>query len=304
MARMTPHQDRIRGCLLGLAVGDAVGAAVEFLPRGSFQPLTDMVGGGPFRLQPGQWTDDTSMALCLAESLVACGFDLGDQIERYCRWFEQGYWSSTGHCFDIGNTTREALHRYRATGDIVAGSTDPRSAGNGCIMRLAPVPMYFAADEAGAAEHAARSCVTTHGALECVESARVLARALVRGLNGASKSGILSAAADDLLTSPRIAALASGECLLKPESDIRGSGYVVDCLEAAMWCFANTDSFEAAVLRAANLGDDADTTAAVCGQIAGAFYGEAGIPSRWLARLHQVEAIRHLADCLAEARAR
>src|SRR6201986_42580 len=103
---MNTLRDRFRGCLVGLAVGDAVGTTVEFCPRGSFPPVTGITGGGPFKLSPGQWTDDTSMALCLASSLIDVGFDLRDQIDRYCGWFEDGYWSSTDRCFDIGITTR------------------------------------------------------------------------------------------------------------------------------------------------------------------------------------------------------
>jgi len=145
---------RTRGCLLGLAVGDAVGTTVEFHPRGSFAPVTDMVGGGTFGLRPGQWTDDTSMALCLATSRVECGgFDAGDQMERYCRWYEEGYLSSTGRCFDIGNTVRSALERFRQDGDPNAGSRNPRSAGDGCIMRLAPVPIFFFPDLEAAEHH-------------------------------------------------------------------------------------------------------------------------------------------------------
>src|SRR5512143_1568103 len=123
---MTATLDRFRGCLLGLAVGDAVGTTVEFMPRGSFRPLTDMVGGGPFHLKPGQWTDDTSMALCLATSLVECrGFDARDQIERYWDWYQNGSLSSTGRCFDIGNATLQALQHYKETGEPFSGSTDP-----------------------------------------------------------------------------------------------------------------------------------------------------------------------------------
>ena len=149
--------ERFRGCLLGLAAGDAVGTTVEFKPRGTFAAVTDMTGGGPFRLAPGQWTDDTSMALCLASSLVELRrFDARDQMIRYCRWQSDGYMSSTGACFDIGTTTARALARFRDTGDPFAGSTDPESAGNGCIMRLAPVAMFFFPDEAEAIEHASR----------------------------------------------------------------------------------------------------------------------------------------------------
>ncbi|HEY9659275.1 MAG TPA: ADP-ribosylglycohydrolase family protein, partial [Allocoleopsis sp.] len=132
--------ERFRGCLLGLAAGDAVGTTVEFQRRGSFSPVTDMVGGGPFRLQPGQWTDDTSMALCLATSLVEVGaFDAIDQMNRYCNWYQNGYLSSTGDCFDIGNTVRQALHQYKTSGNPFSGSTHANSAGNGCLMRLAPI---------------------------------------------------------------------------------------------------------------------------------------------------------------------
>src|SRR5262245_49481141 len=123
------HKSRFRGCLLGLACGDAVGTTVEFTRPGSFPPLEDMVGGGPFRLKPGEWTDDTAMALCLATSLTEKGaFDPLDQMQRYVRWWRQGYLSCTGSCFDIGNTVRAALQRFETTGEPYCGSTDPRSA--------------------------------------------------------------------------------------------------------------------------------------------------------------------------------
>lgn len=130
---------RAQGALVGLAAGDALGTTNEFQPPGTFEPLVDMVGGGPFGLRAGQWTDDTSMALCLAESLLKCsGFDPYDQLRRYVRWYRQGHHSSTGGCFDIGNTVRGALHRFERTGDAWCGSTDPQTAGNGSLMRLAP----------------------------------------------------------------------------------------------------------------------------------------------------------------------
>ena len=133
------HLNRHRGCLLGLATGDALGATLEFQAPGSFEPIHDMLGGGPFGLAPGQWTDDTSMALCLAESLLKSdGFDAADQMRRYLRWYRGGYLSSTGTCFDIGDTCRAALEQFEETDEPFAGSTDPQSAGNGSIMRLAP----------------------------------------------------------------------------------------------------------------------------------------------------------------------
>jgi ADP-ribosyl-[dinitrogen reductase] hydrolase len=128
-------RNRYHGALLGLAAGDALGTTLEFKSPGTFRPLTDMVGGGPFNLQPGQWTDDTSMALCLAESLVRChGFDPKDQMECYCRWWQDGYLSCTGRCFDIGCTVSAALSKYTETGDPFSGSVDPRSAGNGSFV--------------------------------------------------------------------------------------------------------------------------------------------------------------------------
>jgi ADP-ribosyl-[dinitrogen reductase] hydrolase len=293
------QKDRFRGCLLGLAAGDAVGTAVEFRPRGNFEPLTGMIGGGPFNLLPGQWTDDTSMALCLGTSLVECnGFDARDQIERYCRWAETGYSSSTGTCFDIGNTISAALWRYRQTGDPFAGSTHPRSAGNGCIMRLAPVPMYYFPDLETAERYAAQSSRTTHGTEECLDACRLLARVICRALGGEPKEAVLFRNRESFEGAEKIATIVRGDYRDKTEAEIRGSGYVVESLEAALWCFLHTDSFEDAILAAANLGDDADTTAAVCGQVAGAYYGAAGIPEAWLGRLALRDEITELADRL------
>ena len=294
-------RDRQRGCLLGLAAGDALGTTVEFRQRGTFEPLTRIIGGGPFRLRPGEWTDDTSMALCLAASLAECGgFDAADQMARYWRWRAEGYMSSNGRCFDIGNTVRDALARYRESGDPIAGPTCPMSAGNGCIMRLAPVAIFFAADEPAARHYAAESSRTTHGAEECLDACRLFAGMLCRALRGEPKDAVLLGDADTFAGAPKIAAIAGGDYLDLAADGIRGSGYVVDSLRAALWCFARTASYEAAVLDAANLGDDADTTAAVCGQIAGAFYGERGIPAHWLKILARRDEIAALADRLAD----
>jgi len=297
--------ERFRGALLGLAVGDAVGLTLEFRSRGTFEPLQDMVGGGPFRLAPGQWTDDTSMALCLAASLVELErFDPRDQMERYCRWREHGYQSSTGRCFDIGHTVRAALERYRETGECFAGPTHPNAAGNGCLMRLAPVPMFFSPDEASVKWHSAESARTTHGADECIAASRLLGGMICRALRGATKEDVLLGDEEACSGSSRLAGIARGAYRQRPEADIYGTGYVVDCLEAALWCFARTSDYSSAVLAAANLGDDADTTAAVCGQLAGAFYGVSGIPAGWLGKLAMHDHIRELADRLHRAAAR
>ena len=154
--------DRYRGALLGLAAGDALGTTVEFSRPGTFTPITDIVGGGPFKLEPGQWTDDTSMALCLAESLLERnGFDPVDQLQRYVRWFRQGHHSSTGTCFDIGNTVRDALSRFERTGEPWCGSTDSHTAGNGSLKRLAPISLFLMRDPETAIARAADSSRTT-----------------------------------------------------------------------------------------------------------------------------------------------
>jgi len=292
---MPSMEDRYRGCLLGLACGDAVGTSVEFSPRGTFEPLAGMRGGGPFGLRPGEWTDDTSMALCLAASLLhRRGFDAADQMNRYCNWRSVGYMSSNGRCFDIGITVSNALSRYLASGDPFAGDPDPRAAGNGALMRLAPVAMFFATDAQAAWHQAGESMRTTHGALEAIECSRLFALQLRAALLGGDKASILAARPLETL-GPKVNALAEGAYLGKPRERIKGSGYCVESLEAALWCFAHADSYEEAVLAAANLGDDADTTAAICGQLAGAFHGLQAIPADWL----EVLAMREEIDAMA-----
>ncbi|QJI37207.1 ADP-ribosylglycohydrolase family protein [Pseudomonas sp. ADAK13] len=293
--------DRYRGSLLGLACGDAVGTTVEFMRRGSFAPVTDMVGGGPFQLLPGQWTDDTSMALCLAESLLRKnGFDAADQMGRYLNWWKWGYLSSTGECFDIGTTVRDALAEYQLSGDPFAGSTDPYSAGNGSMMRLAPLVLFYFPDAERLSEFTVDSSRTTHGALEAIECCLVLAECIANALRGDPKAQVVKV--DYLkLSQPKVADIASGHYLDKARSDIVGSGYAVASLEAALWCFHHTDSFAEAVLVATNLGDDADTTAAIVGQLAGAYYGVQSIPAEWLDKLWQREDIQETADALFQA---
>lgn len=295
-------EDRYRGCLLGLACGDAVGTTVEFLRRGTFAPVSDMTGGGRFDLNPGEWTDDTSMALCLAHSLLHCrGFNPVDQMNRYCNWWNVGYMSSTGECFDIGNTVASALRRYLDTRDPFAGSIDPNAAGNGALMRLAPIAMFYALDADKLFKFASESTRTTHGTLEAIECSRLFGLQLRAALAGGTKERILDTSYPEPL-SKNLAPLAAGAYRVKTEEQIKGSGYSVESLEAALWCFHHTDSFEAAILKAANLGDDADTTAAICGQVAGAHYGMSGIPEGWLERVYMRDDIRDLADRLLAMR--
>jgi ADP-ribosylglycohydrolase len=299
--------EHFRGCLLGLAVGDALGTTLEFRSPGTFKPITDMIGGGPFNLNPGQWTDDTSMALCLAESLIECrGFNPKDQMERYVRWWKEGYLSSTGTCFDIGNTTRTALSAFLKTGNPMSGPTDAYSAGNGSLMRLAPVPMLYAKDPREAIEKSGESSKTTHGAGVCIDACRYFGGLIAGALAGTEKDELLS---DHYAPIPgywkthslisEIEDIAAGSFKKKNPPEIRGTGYVVQSLEAALWAFSHSNTFEEGCLMAVNLGDDADTTGAIYGQIAGAYYGEEGIPEKWLAITAMKNMILALADKLS-----
>lgn len=295
---MLDKEQRYQGCLLGLAAGDALGTTLEFSEPGCFSPLTDMIGGGPFNLKPGQWTDDTSMALCLAYSLLECnGFNADDQMRRYNNWRSNGYLSSTGRCFDIGVTVSEALSRYLQNGEPFSGSTNPFSAGNGSLMRLAPVVMYYDPDLDAVIHYAGESSRTTHAAEECIDACRYFAALLHLCFAGESKADILACSLY-APTTRKVQAIAKGDYQQKKRSAIKGTGYVIDCLEAALWCFDHADNYVDAVLAAANLGQDADTTAAVCGQIAGAFYGINAIPKPWRTKITMKDEILTLASSL------
>lgn len=304
-------RDRNRGALIGLAVGDAVGTTVEFVRPGSFPPVTDMTGGGPFRLQAGDWTDDTSMALCLADSLVERrGFDPRDQMTRYVRWWREGYLSSTDTCFDIGNTVSAALRAFEKSGEPFSGSTHEQSAGNGSLMRLAPIPMFYVGRPEDAIAMAGESSRTTHGAAVAIDACRYLAALIIGAIHGVTKEELcapqftpVAGYWDEHPLHPVIADIANGSFTTKSPPAIRGTGYAADSLEAALWAFHHATDFRDGCLRAVNLGDDADTTAAVYGQLAGACFGESGIPHEWRARLAHKELINDYADALLSIRA-
>ena len=322
-----PCLKKVIGSFVGLAVGDALGASVEFRPYQYIadHPVRDMDGGGTWGLKPGQWTDDTSMALCLASSLISKhGFDPYDQMVRYKWWFKDGYMSSTGECFDIGHTTRESLERFinlqqilseafncrkkqdvdflswsqvqTVKGfDINCGSVD--AAGNGALMRLAAVPLFFHRSPATAVKYAGYSARLTHGNQIAIDACRYYAALIVAAITTKSKDDLLK---NDFYENHREWFGSSGlhkEILdvvrgsykleLGYEAGIRGKGYVVNALEAALWAFwSDEGSFEKGVLKAINLGDDTDTTAAIYGQLAGAFYGYENIPKRWIDQVY------------------
>lgn len=300
MADIAGALDRAKGALVGLALGDALGTTLEFASRDSKPPVTDLIGGGPFGLAAGEWTDDTSMALCLAESLLERGgLDVHDLTVRFLRWRDEGYNSVTGVCFDIGNATDGALRSFKKTGEPLSGSTDPRSAGNGSLMRLSPVAIRWWHDWSKATGAARLQSRTTHGAAQAVEACALFVELLIEAIAGESKETVMRGR--DWTGDALIADVAAGTWHAKEREDISSSGYVVHTLEAALWCVDRSESSEDALILAANLAGDADTVAAVTGQLAGALWGMSGAPAGWLERLAWRDRLEALAAGLFEA---
>jgi ADP-ribosyl-[dinitrogen reductase] hydrolase len=344
-------RDRAVGALLGLAVGDAIGTTLEFKPRDTYPWLTDIVGGGPFRLRAGEWTDDTAMALALADTLQAHEhfddwahrdeliedamarfawgrenrlsrerirrhvrkIEAGDYednrhrfelmlMQRFVSWMDRGEFSCNGRCFDIGMTVRSALTQFKRTGNPTAGSTDPHSAGNGSLMRLAPVAIRYWNDRRRLRDYAARQSRTTHGAQEAVDACVAYAEILADAIEGKPANEVLASRETNFMNA--IKGIMAGSWRSKGVAGIRASGYVVHSLEAALWSVGRSVSFEQAVLTAANLGEDADTTAAIAGQLAGALHGASGIPAQWREKLAWHDRIVAYAEALLPDEAR
>ncbi|CAF0908170.1 unnamed protein product [Adineta ricciae] len=326
---------RIQGSLLGLAVGDALGAAVEFRSYSYMKSnrVTDIQGGGTWGLEAGKWTDDTSMALCLAASfIVKDGFDAYDQLVRYKWWYRRGYMSSTGNCFDIGQATRDAITTFEKRQrqcaknlgispsdgsidrldqtqlseiklDVNCG--DPKAAGNGPLMRLAPVPLFYHCSEVDAIQKAGSSATLTHGDKRASDACRFYSALIWKAIHGHSKDELLDPKSYQNKFSPPLDAdvmrIVKGSYKEKKgyEDGIRGTGFILNSLEAALWAFYNDEcSFEKGALAAVNLGDDTDTTAAIYGQLAGAAYGIDKIPERWREQIFERKFIVTLANGL------
>ena len=297
--------DRRRGALIGLAVGDALGAAVEFKSPGTFALVTGYRAGGPHALEAGEWTDDTSMALALADSIATVGWDLNDQASRYVEWWKTGKYSVNWHCFDIGITTRGALSHFVSDKDaLTSGDRSERASGNGSIMRLAPVPIHFAHLYPDAvlelSRLAAESSMPTHASAQCVSACRYLATVLAALMHGEDRDEVLSAdwkalrqLNDRQPLHPLILEVTQGSFRRTQPPTIQGSGWVVKSLEAALWAMHDADTFEDAVLKAVNLGDDADTSGAICGQLAGACWGESKIPESLRSGLARIDMLEH-----------
>lgn len=298
----TRRVSRATGAFVGLAVGDALGTTLEFSGRDQYPLHTEMVGGGPFGLQAGEWTDDTSMALCLADSLFAKGkFDAKDSMDRYLRWWREGENSSNGTCFDIGITISGSLSRYEQSGDPWCGLTDPSTSGNGSLMRLAPIPIFFHDDLDQANAMAMAQSRTTHASDESIQACEYYCTLIVEAINGESKERILRSRESQ--ASEKIRQIARGDWKDKTRDQIESTGYVVHSLEAALWSVHTSSSFEEALVKAVNLAGDADTVGAIAGQLAGALWSYEAIPNRWLQSLIQREHIVGLAQKLYFARA-
>lgn len=278
--------NRKKGCFYGLAIGDALGAAVEFKKPGQFAEVKSYRGFGPHGLLPGQWTDDTSMALALADS-IAKGWDIKSQLENYALWFETGKYSVNGRCFDIGTTTRSALYEFIDNGRLISDN-DPVLSGNGSIMRLAPVPIKYIGDPE-IIDYLKESSLTTHASDQCVSACVALGLILEGLIEGKSKESVLDKDFVSEKLDPLIDKVIQGS--YKLGINIKGSGWVVESLEASLWAFHTSNSFEETVLKAVNLGDDADTTGAIAGQLAGAYYGFNKIPQHLIDGLDRKDMI-------------
>ncbi|CAF1078048.1 unnamed protein product [Rotaria sp. Silwood1] len=312
--------DRIQGSLFGLAVGDALGAHVEFRPHDYLvdNPVKDLVGGGTWGLARGQFTDDTSMALCLAISLIARqDFVAYDQLVRYKWWYRHGYMSSTGHCFDIGAATKDSIVEFEkrqknfsqkhnipldqidflSDRDLIEAFNVECSqsgvAGNGALMRLVPVPIFFFRDPVIAVEYSGISGKITHGDDKVYDACSYYGALIIATLNGTKKEELLSENFYDnhlewfggRTLHSEVMTIVRGSYKQKVggyKDGIRGKGYIINALEAALWAFWTDDNcFEKGALNAVNLGDDTDTTAAIYGQLAGAYYGYKELPKKW-----------------------
>lgn len=300
---MITNVSRLKGCMFGLAIGDAMGAPVEFKKRGTFKPISEYRSGGKFRLNIGEWTDDTAMALCLAQSLIDCQrFNPYDQMEKYLEWMECGYMSCTGKAIGLGTITMRTLIRYKRNRQPYTDICHEKFSGNGSLMRLAPICIFYADDIDDAVHFASLSSATTHGSTIAIDACRYFAYLVTHLLQGAEKEEIFSYQFMKNLRSyfkgsplhESLDSIIRGCFKNKSKKGIVSSGYVVHSLEAALWSFYHSETFEEAILNAVNLGDDADTVGAITGQIAGAYYSYDTIPDKWVNDLNQFELIESI----------
>lgn len=281
--------NKYKGSIFGLAIGDALGVPAEFKKVGTFEPITDFRDSDWFPLPAGHWSDDTAMTLCLANSLIEeKGFSPKDQMKKYKKWLYEGYCSSTGQSIGVGQTVLRTLLNHKDDESPYATIHSTNSDGNGSLMRIAPIPLFYKNNPIDAMKYAELSSKITHSSVLCSDACKYYSGLIIGALNGISKEELLSKLYSPIKDywienklSKEIEEVAKGSFKEKEPPEIIGSGYVVKSMEASLWAFYNSNSFEEGLLKAVNLGDDADTTGAIYGQLAGAYYGFKNIPERW-----------------------
>ena len=300
--------------LLGTAIGDALGLPIQFLDREVIakNPVTTMVGYGQFDVPAGTWSDDSSLSLCLAESLCN-GYDLNDISNNFIKWMFEGYWTPFNKAFDIGNTTYFAIVNLRnGISPHLAGMDRERDNGNGSLMRILPlVPYILNMKEEDRFRIIGEVSSLTHRHPRSILACIALCEFAIQYINLQSVEEAYQAMQQTILQLlkkemfieedipfKRLVSLSYEEFKAIELKDIRSTGYVIDTLEASLWCIFNTTSYKDAVLKAVNLGDDANTVGAITGGLAGIIYGYDTIPSEWLEVLAKKDDIIELADKL------
>ncbi|SEK44326.1 ADP-ribosylglycohydrolase [Chitinophaga rupis] len=306
------EKNTIHAALFGVAIGDALGVPAEFEDRETLKlkPVVDYEGYKSHDQPPGTFSDDSSLTFCLAESLVN-GYDLKDVGHKFIAWYRKAYWTARGEVFDIGMTTRRAIERLeRDIRPDLAGDFEPEQNGNGSLMRIMPL-LFYIRDMSIENRYAITKEVSsiTHGHIRSIIACFYYLEFSRRLLNGMDKHTAYAQTAPEVHTFITQQGIVASEIslfdpLLKEDitqyniDTIPSFGYVINTLKASMWCFMNTDSYEKAVLTAVNLGNDADTTAAVTGGLAGLYYGYEHIPEKWRDGLHRHEDIYNLCEKL------
>lgn len=300
--------DRPLALILGVAVGDALGVPVEFKKRGTFY-VTDMQGYGTHNQPAGTWSDDTSLTLALADNLLAGGDspDLESIAWGFTEWYDKAAYTPHGKVFDVGNATAEAIKRLKkGVAPEKAGGTGERDNGNGSLMRIAPLTFYmYGIREAEERFRIVREVSSiTHAHEWSVAACYIYVEMLNKLRMGRKKKAAYAELREDFArgvpfiskaTLGKFVRILENDISTLPEEEIRSSGFVVDTLEAAFWCFMTTDNYKDAVLKAVNLGDDTDTTGAVTGALAGLAYGLDSIPQEWREQLAAYDEVRRIA---------
>jgi ADP-ribosyl-[dinitrogen reductase] hydrolase len=299
-------RDRYHGALVGLAAGDALGVSLQYRKPDSFTPLGDMIGGGPFELPRGAWSDDTAMALCLAESLLENnGPDGAEEVRRFRKWQLEGYLSATGQCVGITASVAKALATAQWSGKPHSGSHDPSRLDKEALSRIVAPVLFAFADPAHAVELAVETCRTTHQAPIVLDTCRYFAGLLIGALGGVSKQELLAPLFEPerglwqrVSLKEQVVAAAQTASTARNPPEAGGGGNILDALQAVLWAFRTSRNFREGALLAVNLGGDSDVTGAVYGQLAGAYYGVAALPATWRAAVVRREVIESLADRL------